>query len=288
MNPIRHRCLSVDGADLHLAEAGPDDAPVSVFLHGFPDHWISWRGALEFAWNAPRRVIAPDGRGIGLSSGPDDVPAYALPRLVRDVLAVADSAGARTFELIGHDWGGVVAWSVAQAAPARVHRLAILNAPHPFLLGEALASNPDQQRRSHYLSVLRAPGAEARLAADDYAALRAVHAELSHTPDYDAATHLEHWRRPRALMRALNWYRAATFLEDRGASYRPSTPLQTPTLLIWGEQDESFSPALIDAHHQVASRLRIHRAPMLGHWPHLTAPDEILPLLAHWLDATDV
>jgi pimeloyl-ACP methyl ester carboxylesterase len=277
----------VGDADLHVAEAGPKGAPLAIFLHGFPDHWISWRGALERAWRKPRHVIAPDGRGIGLSTGPDDVDAYALPRLASDVLAMADHAGAEIFDLIGHDWGGVVAWHVAQTSAARVRRLAIVNAPHPYLLGEALSVDPDQQRRSQYLSTLRSPHAEAQLTVNDFAALRAVHAELDHTPGFNGAAYLEIWRRPGSLTRALNWYRAAAFLDDGGASCQPASKLTTPTLMVWGEGDESFSPALIDAHHRIASRLSIHRAPKLGHWPHLEAPTEILARLAQWLDATD-
>jgi pimeloyl-ACP methyl ester carboxylesterase len=283
---IRHGTVSSGGVRLHTAEGGPADGPLAIFLHGFPDHWASWRGALEFGWNRHRRLIAPDGRGVNESEAPDDLGAYAIERLVGDVLAIADHAGARQFDLVGHDWGGVVAWSVAQAAPERMRRLAILNAPHPFLFGEALARSAEQQRRSRYISTLRGPGAEALLSESGFARLRAIYGELAQTPTFDIAASIESWRRPGGLTGALNWYRAATFLDDGGALCRPEKPLALPVLLMWGERDEAFSPSLADAHHRIAARLTIERGPW-GHWPHLQAPDAVLQRLSQWLDATD-
>jgi epoxide hydrolase 4 len=287
---IEHTIVENDGVKLHCAWAGASDAPPVILLHGFPDHWIGWRHQIA-ALAQTRLVIAPDGRGINLSDAPDGVEPYRIENLIADVLAIAEafSPGQR-FDLAGHDWGGVVAWALAQCAPERLRRLLVLNAPHPHVLGAALASDPEQQKRSAYIHLLRADGAEERLAALQYAPLLGAFAEIAaagRTDDAARAAHLEAWARPGRLRAALNWYRAAAFLDDGGESWRPAAPLSAPTLLIWGAQDHALPPSLIEAHRRLTQSLEVKLLAGIGHWPHQEAPDLVTPLIMDWFNTID-
>jgi pimeloyl-ACP methyl ester carboxylesterase len=235
------------------------------------------------AFSASRLVVAPDGRGINRSSKPAAVEAYALEHLVADILAVADRFSPdRPIDLCGHDWGGVTAWAFAAAHPRRVRRLAVLNAPHPKVLAEALAEDPRQQAASAYMAALRAAGAEDRLAAEDYKTLRAIFQELlakGAVSEADLADRRRAWSRPGALTAALNWYRANDF-RKKGFTSVPSIPAWLPVLLIWGEADGALLPAMAKRHEAVAPSLRLEMIPGVGHWPALENPDLVNRLLA--------
>jgi pimeloyl-ACP methyl ester carboxylesterase len=119
---------------IHAVAAGPEDGPLILLLHGFPEFWYGWHRQVEPLASAGFRVIVPDQRGYNLSSKPRDVSSYAIPELVSDVLAIADQLGQQQFFLAGHDWGAAVAWSVALLHPQRVAKLAIVNVPHPSVM----------------------------------------------------------------------------------------------------------------------------------------------------------
>jgi epoxide hydrolase 4 len=274
------------GVRLHAAEVRPKEErdPPLLLLHGFPDHWIGWRSLLHAF--PSRRVIAPDGRGVNLSDAPGAPSAYALTELTADVLAFADAFGAAQIDLAGHDWGGVTAWAVAQQAPDRIRRLAILNAPHPFVMGQALAQDPEQRQRSAYITALRADQAEARLAAAEFAPLLQAFVGVPLSPE-EIAERIAAWSRPGRLRGALNWYRAASFLDDAGESWRPRQALPMPVLLIWGRQDGAFAPSLIEAHHAIAAKLTLKVFAALGHWPHRESPSDIAALLSDWFSIDD-
>ena len=125
------RMVQVNGVELHVVEAGPEDGPLVILLHGFPDFWWGWRHQMEPLVKAGYRVVVPDQRGYNLSSKPKGVSSYHIDTLAADVAALADVYNAATFRLAGHDWGGIVAWWTGVRYPKRVERLVILNAPHP-------------------------------------------------------------------------------------------------------------------------------------------------------------
>jgi pimeloyl-ACP methyl ester carboxylesterase len=146
-----------DGIRLHAVAAGPKLGPVVVLLHGFPEFWYSWHNQIGPLAAAGFRVVALDQRGYNLSSKPPAVSDYAVPLLARDVLAIADQLGCERFYVAGHDWGAAVAWAVALRYPQRLHKLAIVNVPHPAAMMHTLRTNPRQWLRSWYVLFFQLP-----------------------------------------------------------------------------------------------------------------------------------
>jgi epoxide hydrolase 4 len=158
---------------LNVASAGPVDGPLTILLHGFPEFWFGWRHQIDALARAGLHVVAPDQRGYNLSSKPDGVAAYHLDRVADDVVALADSYGADTFDVVGHDWGGIVGWWLAARSPERVRRLAILNAPHPDVLASYARRHPTQALRVFYFGAFQVPWLpEAGLRAANFLAMR--------------------------------------------------------------------------------------------------------------------
>jgi pimeloyl-ACP methyl ester carboxylesterase len=170
---VRKQFVNVRGLRLHCAVAGHGDR-LMLLLHGFPDCWHGWSAQLgHFARHFT--VVAPDGRGCNLSDKPGAVDDYALQQLVEDAAALVEHfGGGRPAVVAGHDWGGVVAWSLAAMHPQAASHLVVLNAPHPRVLADAIMHDPSQRAASEYLRRLRQPDAEAILSADSYARLRAT------------------------------------------------------------------------------------------------------------------
>src|SRR6204780_2438980 len=166
-----HRYAEVNGVKLHYVEQGK--GPLILFLHGFPEFWYAWKDLLpEFAKS--HHAVAVDMRGYNLSSMPESVDAYQVPILVEDVRALAEKLGAKKFVLVGHDWGGVIAWAFAAAHPEMLEKLVIVNAPHPVVFARELANNPDQQKASAYFNLFTSPAAESTLSQDDFAVLQQI------------------------------------------------------------------------------------------------------------------
>jgi pimeloyl-ACP methyl ester carboxylesterase len=247
-----HQYADVNGIRLHYVTAGR--GPLILFLHGFPEFWYAWKDQLaEFARD--HRAVAPDMRGYNLSSKPADVAAYSVKHLVADVRALVGHLEAKTFVLVGHDWGGVVAWAFAIRHPERLKKLVIVNAPHPEVFERELRENPAQQAASRYMLVFRSPEAEQLLAADDHRRLLAMFArEGAPFSDEDRAQYLAAWSQPGALTGGLNYYRAAGVgpPTPEGAPARsfgaPSSRTVTvPTLVIWGERDSALLTGTLTA-----------------------------------------
>ncbi len=149
--------LKVNGVDLHAAAAGPADGPLVVLLHGFPEFWYGWRHQIGPLAAAGLRVLAPDQRGYGLSDKPTGRLAYRLDTLADDVLGLADALGRERFAVVGHDWGGALAWHLAARNPERIERAAVLNGPHPATVwGHTLAS-PSQAVKGWYVAFFQMP-----------------------------------------------------------------------------------------------------------------------------------
>ncbi|HUF90736.1 MAG TPA: alpha/beta hydrolase, partial [Candidatus Limnocylindria bacterium] len=183
-----------------------------LFLHGFPEFWYAWREQLR-EFGRDHQAVAVDMRGYNLSSKPADVADYAIKHLVDDVAALADHLGHRRFVLVGHDWGGAVAWAFAIRHSERLERLVIVNAPHPAVFARELRDNPAQQKASEYMLAFRSPKGEELLSASHYAALvQAVLGEglaKGYVTAADRDEYLKAWSQPGALTGGLNYYRAA-------------------------------------------------------------------------------
>ena len=273
--PIRCTHLPAGGVRLHVAQAG-QGSPV-LMLHGFPDHWELWRPLM--AELAPdHRVLAPDLRGINLSDKPTAVSDYDISHLVDDVRALIAHLGGRC-ALVGHDWGGLLAWTVAAQHPDAVSRLVVFNAPHPCRFAEELQASARQREASAYAQRLCQAGAANRLARDDFELLWAVRADgraRADCPDWAArrSACVQAWSQPGALQAALNWYRALNLeaaLAPAGVRSVPelgqaSGVVEVPTLVVWGERDGSFPVACLQGLERWVPDLRVHREPAGGHW----------------------
>lgn len=252
---LRSHHVPVNGVRLHCIEAGPANGPPVVLLHGFPEFWFSWRRQIPRLAEAGFRVIAPDLRGYNLSDKPSRVDDYAIENLVADVAGLIDYAGSSA-ALVGHDWGGVVAWHAAMWQPQRVTKLAILNAPHPAAYFRELHHWP-QRLKSWYILLFQLPWLpEALLRFDDFALLR---------PLLDLRQYADALSQPRALHSMLNYYRAA--FRRRPGTYRSQwQTIAAPTLLIWGDQDAYLVRELADGLHEWVQNLTVRHLPNATHW----------------------
>ncbi len=269
------------GVALHMVEAGPADGPLVVLLHGFPEFWWGWRRQIPALAGAGLRVLAPDQRGYGLSDKPIGVAAYNLDVLAQDVVGLIESSGRASARLVGHDWGGLVAWWVATRHPELVERLVVLNAPHPAVIGAYARSHPSQARKSSYVGFFQLPWLpEWALRRNGYAALRRALRASSRRgtfSDGDLAAYERAWREPGALTGMLNWYRALP-RRPRVADAR----VAAPTLLIWGERDRVLERGLGEASLALCAA---GRAVWLdaSHWVHLEEAEAVNRAMTEFL-----
>lgn len=274
--------LMANGIRLHCAEAGPESGPLVLLLHGFPEHWWGWRKQIPALAEAGFRVVAPDQRGYNLSDKPQGVRLYALDALAADVVALVRACGRERCHLVGHDWGGLVAWWVATRHPGTVERLVIMNAPHPSILGAYARSHLSQALRSAYVGFFQLPWLPERLlAASDFASLRRAlrSSSLKGTfPDEDLSVYARAWSQPGALTAMLDWYRA---LRHRPRVSAPG--VAAPTLLLWGEQDQALERGLAEASLRVCENGRGVYFPHATHWLHLEIPEDVNGALTDFL-----
>ena len=281
---VAHRTAALGEVRLHYVEAG--EGPLVVLLHGFPEFWYGWRHQIPALADAGYRVVAPDMRAYNLSNKPAGVAAYTVETLARDVEGLIRACGAERAALVGHDWGGIVAWHCAMRSPAVVERLAILNAPHPASLTRAVL-NPLQWLRSSYVAFFQLPWLpEAALSAGGFAALRWLFrtdpARRDAFDETDIERYVEAFSRPGALTATLNYYRAAvqrTPLLGR----TPVTRIEAPVLVIWGERDRALGPELAEPDRTWVPHARVERLPDASHWVQHDAPDRVNALLLEHL-----
>ncbi len=276
---IRHEYAQLEEVRLHYAAAGEGD--LILFAHGFPEFWYAWKNQLA-EFGRTHLAVAPDLRGYNLSSRPGRVELYEMPHLVEDLRGLAAHLGFgehKKFVLVGHDWGGVVAWAFALAHPEELRALAIINAPHPAIFDREFRNNPEQQKASQYIQVFRTPLAEPALSADGYARLVQTVLEPGLRQGYfnedDRKAYLEAWSQPGALAGGLNYYRAAALgRSDVDLAGTPSILLRglaswtvrVPTLVIWGEKDTYLLTGQLDGLEQFVPHLTVKRVPDASHW----------------------
>jgi epoxide hydrolase 4 len=290
--PLVDGYADVNGVRLHYVSAGT--GPLILFVHGFPEFWYAWRKQL-LEFGRDHQAVAVDMRGYNLSSKPDSLDAYQVPNMVEDLRALADHFGARTFVLVAHDWGGVIAWAFAMTHPDRLEKFVAINAPHPAIFARELARNPAQQQASMYMLAFRAPGAEQMLAANNYEPLtRSVLGDLlaaGHFTAADSAEYLKAWSQPGALTGGLNYYRASRIgVSATGAPAVPSAPptaaqltVSVPTLVIWGERDPYLLTGNLDGLDALVPALTVRRIPDATHWIVHERPAEVNAMIREFL-----
>lgn len=289
MIEVSNHYFETGGCRLHYVEAG--EGPLLIFYHGFPLFWFSFHHQME-ALKGQFRVVAVDGPGVNLSSKPDDLSCYKLENLAHQIDELAwHLAGDEKFYLVGHDWGGALAWSYAQGYPERLHKVVAINAPPTNQLLGLLETNEEQQKRSGYMWSMRS-GKQRQAMTENGAELvwqnaYAPFRKLSHfTPEHDE-TFRQGLAQPGAINGGINWYRANVpqLGEITESDYWPSKHASTdvPAMLIWGENDGAFVSRFVDDLHHHATNLTIERLPGIGHTPMLEVPDETNKLLKKFL-----
>lgn len=280
---VRHKHIECDGVALHVAIAGK--GPPVILLHGFPENWRSWRHQIAPLVQAGYSVWMPDMRGYNLSDIPPQRDAYHLRHLVADVVAIIGATGYPRAHLIGHDWGGIIAWTFAGACPLLLDRLVILNAPHMQLYSEKVWRSV-QMFRSWYVLFFQLPALPERvLSARNFKAVRDM---FRHLPsrrnafsEQDIERYISGLSRNGALTAALNYYRANA--QSDGIALARASRIDTETLVIWGERDPALGTKLLDGLERVAPHARVHRIPGAGHWVQNEAPDEVNRVLLDFL-----
>lgn len=267
---------------LHMIEAGPPDGPLVILLHGFPEFSYGWRHQIGPLAEAGFRVLAPDQRGYGLSDKPPAIEDYHIDRLVDDVLRLADEAGHRRFSVVGHDWGGIVAWRLALSHPDRVERLAILNAPHPATLRGHMAAHPGQLLKSWYVGFFQLPGLpECLMRAGGFRMAERALTSTSRPGTFgleDLARYREAWARPGALTGMLNWYRAL-----RRNPLPPTGDIRCSTLIVWGDRDAFLDRRLAEEAAALCDDVQLVHLEQASHWVQHEEAETVNRLLADFL-----
>lgn len=280
------------GVELDVVTAGDPANPPIILLHGFPESHRTWRHQIP-ALAADHFVIAPDQRGYARSSKPEGVENYTPDKLVADIIALADHFDVDGFTLVGHDWGGAIAWMAALNRPDRVRRLIIANAPHPFIFQNTLFDDPAQREASQYIRAFRNPDLEKHI---DTIGLSAFfdgsfmkHTDFEKVRD-EKPTYLDQWGQPGAMTAMLNWYRAsAVQVPEIGEDAprpafldAPFPPIKVPTLVIWGVRDQALLPCQLDGLDALVDDLTITRVDA-GHFVPWEAPDAVTKAMRDWL-----
>jgi pimeloyl-ACP methyl ester carboxylesterase len=278
--------------------AGPidqPDAPLLVFLHGFPEAAFAWDELLAH-FGEHYRCVAPNLRGYIGSYSPADLKAYRAQHIGADVLGLIQALGSPAAALIAHDWGGAIAWGLAAMAPQMMQRLVILNAPHPALFMQALRDDPAQQAASDYMNLLRQPGIESVLQADGFARM------WDFFERFGGATWLTPALRERyreawsaGLTGPLNYYRASPLHPPTAPTDAvmhltlPDAMLHVgiPTTVIWGEADTALPPSLLDGLEAYVPHLHVTRLPQATHWLVHEEPAAVIHALQAALNRTD-
>jgi pimeloyl-ACP methyl ester carboxylesterase len=284
------------GITLSCRAAGERGRPLLMFLHGFPEAAFVWDGLLEhFARpeNGGYRCVAPNLRGFEKSSQPEDVKQYRAKFLVQDIAALAAIEGAPMECLVAHDWGGAVAWNLANQRPELTRKLAIINSPHPGTFLRELQSNPRQQAASAYMNFLIRPDAEQILREDDYRRLWGFFTGDKGAPWLTEAVKQQYrdvW--DASLRGGCNYYRASPLRPPRpddAAAAAVTLPIesltvQLPTLVLWAMEDIALPPELVDGLDDYIHRLTLERVPGATHWIIHERPAFVAQRLAAFLE----
>lgn len=275
MPAIRYESVRSEGLLLHVEVAG--EGPPVVLLHGFPESARSWRHQIAPLVQAGFSVWMPNLRGYPPSAMPTRREAYRLPHLVEDLAAVVRHTGWPRAHIVGHDWGGIIAWAFAGARPDMLDRLVILNAPHMHIYAEKLWRS-SQWRRSWYVAFFQLPWLpEKVIAAFDYRALRRLFSKLPARKGAfaaeDIAAYVAGMATPGALKAALDYYRANVAAAGMALAVKAHTDART--LIIWGRKDPALGAFLLDGVERFAPHVRIHWIADAGHWVQNEAPEEV-------------
>jgi pimeloyl-ACP methyl ester carboxylesterase len=288
---FKARVIRTNGVDLQLIDHG-SGTPL-LLLHGFPDHAMVWRPLLE-RLSGSCRMIAPDQRGYRHSSRPDGVEAYTIDHLVADLAGLLEALGLPRVHVCGHDWGGVLAFALAARRPDLIAGVVALNTASAGVLQDMIWSDPGQRAASQYITRLRSAEADAIFSEANVDVLierfLGDPRQRDLLSEADIAVYRDAWTQPGVWQAMLAWYRAAPFdvpapdaTPDRAETTIRHEPINCPVLVIWGDRDTVFVPAMADALAAVCLDCSVVHLPDAGHVPQRDAPDTCAQLIAEFL-----
>lgn len=296
----QQRVTLANGIELDVVDTGPRNAPALIFLHGFPESHRTWRH--QIAHLSDRyRCIAPDQRGYRGSSKPQEVAAYTPDKLIGDIFLLADALGVGSFTIIGHDWGGAIAWGIALGGQTngRVTRAVIANAPHPALFQKLLYTNENQRRSSQYMRGFRDPANDALVREHGLAGILLQEVKWDRPSQMESAERdalLADWQDREAAFGMLNWYRAspvdvppldAPYALPNGWTEPPLPRLAIPTLVIWAMDDLALPPENLAGLDAVIDDLTVVEVRDCGHFVPWEAPEAVNAALEEFFTRTD-
>ncbi|WP_033296135.1 alpha/beta fold hydrolase [Amycolatopsis jejuensis] len=268
--------IPTDSGSFDAIAAGPGDGRPVLLLHGFPQAAVEWEHQVATLGVLGYRAVAPDQRGYSPGVRPERPEEYGIATLVADVVAIADALGWPTFDLVGHDWGGAVAWWTADEHPERLRSLTVVSTPHPGALAEAMRTDEDQHLRSAYMTEWRqTPATERRMLADNAKALRDIFDRR--IPPSKIDEYVQRLSEPGALTAALNWYRGG-----RPGGKIGKVPV--PTMYVWSTEDVAFgSTAALDTANWCTGPYRFEMLEDVSHWVAEEAPEALTSLIVEHL-----
>ncbi|HEV2853320.1 MAG TPA: alpha/beta hydrolase [Thermoanaerobaculia bacterium] len=283
----RHRTVETNGLRLHAVEAGPEGGPLVILLHGFPEFWYGWRKQIAPLAAAGYHVLVPDQRGYNLSDKPRRISAYRLDALALDVVGLIDQfegIGAGKARVVGHDWGGVVAWWLGARHPERIERLAVLNVPHPKVMRRTLLESSEQRKKSSYVFFFQLPGLPERAFRRNGFAYAVKSLQGSSRPgtftDADLDLYREAWSQPGAVRAMIHWYRAALRSRSQASA---STRIPVPTLLLWGKKDRFLGQEMAQPSIDLCDDGRLEFFEDATHWIQHEEPERVNRRLIEFL-----
>jgi pimeloyl-ACP methyl ester carboxylesterase len=268
--------LPVNGIHLTIHESGAVENPAVILLHGFPEFSFGWHRQISFLAANGYRVIVPDQRGYYTSAKPRGRWSYHIQRLTDDIIGIMDKLQLQKVYLVGHDWGGMVAWFLAAAYPEHFIKLVNLNIPHPQVMLQTLKSDKRQRKMSWYIFFFQLPILpELWLRKDNFRNLvRALQKTSRHGTfsESDLNQYREAWQQPRALTGMINWYRAAYSIMF--SKFR-HTEITVPTLLIWGRKDRALSDVMAEPSIAKCTSGHLQFIDDASHWVQHEAAEDI-------------
>ncbi|NNC48432.1 MAG: alpha/beta hydrolase [Sphingomonas sp.] len=282
------------GVTLNVATAGPEDAPPVILLHGFPESHRTWREIVP-RLERDYRLIMPDQRGFAGSDKPHDLDAYRVDKLVADLLALAQALGPDKFALVGHDWGGAVAWAAAIRNGPHISKLAILNSPHPLIFQKTIIDDAKQRAASQYIRRFRETGMERHIRDMGMEAFFEKsfepHVDLAAISEEERQAYIAEWSSDGALEGMLAWYRMSPIevpAIDEAADYPDwvlsGVPdIHVPVKMIWGMQDKALLPCQLKGLEGLIDDLSIERIEDAGHFAVWEKPEPVAAALRDFL-----
>jgi epoxide hydrolase 4 len=280
---VNHRYVTINGVNLHVVEAGDQNGPLIILLHGFPEYWGGWRRQIPFLAAQGFWVWAPDQRGYNLSDKPRETAAYSLDVLAADVAGLIRASGREKAIVVGHDWGAAAAWWTAVVYPQLLSHLIILNAPHPVVMHQTLRQNWRQLLKSWRIFFFQLPFLpELMIRANHWRAAAGALQRSSRRNAFSAADldqYRDAWSRPYAITGMLNWYRA---ILRHPPARRESARVTAPTQIIWGARDAFLTAEMAERSLAWCDNGRLTLIEKATHWVHHEQADQVNQLIVQF------